>query len=268
MRRTFALGPILFAVACSSLGSPPPTHGPEGWVAIAPADTGHTEARWCEYWAANKWQAKLSNDSARLLLMPAPRWSSTTMLPLPNGRLEGWDGGEFGGGIFWRAESGVRDTVSKENLFAFVTVSGRILALVGLSHMQTNYGKLLELDTVDGRWHATELADLGAVPTAYSKLQGDSLLIATSAAVETFSFKREPLVLYRSNAFPDLRASSIVRDRAGVLYLTTRRIIVRLRPVKDGFEEDWLVPASCRRMRRVPRTMVDCVCVAETASTR
>lgn len=265
MRRITVFAGILLLTGCISLPTRGPARAPQGWVAIAPAKF-ETDAGKCEYWAGNKWRVSLSSDSTDLILFRGPDWSPRSSMRVSGGELLGLDGGEFGGGIFWHADSGVRDTLANDNLFAFVNVSGRVIALVGLAHLTSDYGKALELDTVAGRWRATQLADLGSVPTAYSRLSADSLLIATSRNVQMFRPGEEPGVLYQADVHPYLRATSIVRDRAGIVYMSAGRLIIRLTPGRAAFQEDWLVPANCRRMARVPRTMIKCVCVAETPS--
>jgi hypothetical protein len=41
-------------------------------------------------------------------------------------------------------------------------------------------------------------------------------------------------------------ASSLVRDRAGVIYIGMRSAVVRLSPDVHGYREDWVVPDRCR----------------------
>lgn len=245
MKRTYGFptaGLFIWSTSsCSSLVA----RVPDEWASIAPIYT-IAGASLCYDWAPNGWRAEISADSARLLITKQGPWTPRrASIPVLGGRLYGWDGGEFGGGILWRPENAAEDTISRENLVAFATVAGRTLALVGLAHGGSDHGAILEIDSAGGRWTAKQLVDLGSVPTAYTRLANDRLLLSTARTVLIAHFDEKPQVLYRVDAYPGLYGTSIVRDRAGVIYLTTRHIVNRLGPTNGGYVNDWLIPRSC-----------------------
>lgn len=244
MKRTVGFAAVLF-ICSSSACSSQLAHVPDGWVSIAPIYT-NAGSFLCTDWAPNGWRVEISADSTRLLIIKQGPWTlRRASIPVPGGQLYGWDGGEFSGGILWRPENAVEDTISHERLVAFVSVAGRTLALVGLAHLSSDRGAILELDSAGGRWSARQLVDLGSVPTAYTALPNDRLLLSTLREVLIVHFGEKPQVLYRVDAYPGLGGTSIIRDRAGVLYLTTRHVVNRLRPTNTGYVNDWLIPRAC-----------------------
>ena len=56
--------------------------------------------------------------------------------------------------------------------------------------------------------------------------------------------------MYGNPAWAYTYASSILRDRVGVVYIGMRSAVARLKPSASGYREDWLVPQRCGR--RVP----------------
>lgn len=244
MKLGIALATILLVTGCASLNARKPARIPESWVARDPIRRPHAYTAMCKGWWA--WHLRLSRDSTRVFLVSAPPpFPRRDSLRVSGGRLEGWDGGEFSGGIEWHPDHGVTEAIIEENLVSFVNLSGRILALVGLAHLSSDRGYILELNSAGGRWTAKRLADLGSVPTAYTFLSGDRVLIGTMKSVLSFQVGEEPRVLYKNDVYPWLGGSSIVSDRAGVIYLMTRGFVTRLRPVKGGYRTEWLIPPSC-----------------------
>ena len=192
------------------------------------------------------------------------------------GQLVGSDMGEFGGSIWWRRPDGHHDTLRvqgrdtsgfhADNLHRFILHRGAVYALVGLAHLTLNEGELLLLSRDGTRWSARQLLSLGGAPRAVTRLGNDTILILTTDSL--LSVGLDPArptrrALHGNGTWSYTYPSSMIQDRAGLIYIGMRGAVVRLTPAERGYKEDWLVPAQCRR--RVPvGDWGPCRCEADT----
>jgi hypothetical protein len=198
----------------------------------------------CANHAAAEWRVALSNDGA-LTIAPATDVQSRQSFQVANGVLEGWDNGEFGGGISFRSKSGSSDTLTTENLRSFIQTREGVRALVGLAHLSFDRGKLLALEPApDGHWRARELIDLQSAPQTFVAVDSDTLLIVTSKSVLQVVTGRVNK-LFESKLWWGLYPNSVARDKAGTIYIGMRGGVTHLQPIPHGFREDWLLPDAC-----------------------
>jgi hypothetical protein len=186
------------------------------------------------------------------------------MIDVPGGRLLGYNGGEFGGEVVYVAKGGGRTSIANRNLSFFVPTRTGILGLGGLDHLGLNEGWLLLFKgRGSGGWEAETLMSFEGEPRAYTALGDDTLLVVTMGTLTLLRPPSHHTVLYRKplSAFIDPR--SIVRDRAGVIYVGARYAVTRLKPHEGGYADDWIVPASCPRRVRTAETG-KCACVTDT----
>lgn len=80
--------------------------------------------------------------------------SASTTFSLKNGKLVGYDYGEFGGHLVYHSTAGVADTIFDGSVQHIFSCYGRIFFTSGLWHMTTHYGHLFQLDTSKGEFTA------------------------------------------------------------------------------------------------------------------
>jgi len=216
----------------------------------------------CANWADTTWLVSLSPDSAELQLTPDSREPMSDSVPAAGGWLIGHNDGEFGGDILWRPEHGSETTIAKDNLVAFVPGAHGLLGLVGLAHMHINEGRLLAFHRgPDGAWKITTLMALGAEPRAYSYLGRDTLLVVTMGSVLLLKAPDYKKVLHQSRLLALAYPHSIVRDRAGVIYVGMRFAVTRLQPAGSDYRADWVVPVACPKRQKVDQ-LYRCSCTS------
>src|SRR5688500_18614653 len=180
------LGPCLGSETRFSMRARGAAKLPDGWTAVAPPrdTTGLYEVAECVSPFASGWAVALSRDSSTLVISRDPSWHDADTAFVDGGRLVSADGGEFGGDVVWEPESGERQRVASMNLRTFVPTARGLMGLEGLAHMTYNQGHLVRFERGGtGTWTVTPLLDLGAAPHAYAATTGDTLLVATTAAL-------------------------------------------------------------------------------------
>ena len=91
-------------------------------------------------------------------------------------------------------------------------------------------------------------------PRAYTALGDDTLLVVTMGTLVLLRPPSSKTVLYRTPLMSFIDPHTVVRDRAGVIYLGTRYAVTRLTPGENGYADDWIVPASCPSRVRTAET--------------
>jgi hypothetical protein len=233
---------------------------PPGWIAVdPPADD--SPAAWCANSARDEWNVALTADSSALLLSEHGGERLSDTVAVADGLIVGSDMGEFGGAIWWSGSDGRTDTLRVEgrgstrfvadNLHGFVRRQGGLYALVGLAHLSIDVGELLYLSRDGaGRWHAKHVMTLSGSPSVYTLIGTDSALVLagdTLSALKFDSIAPGRRSLYGNPAWGYAYPSSLLRDKAGTVYMGMRSAVARLTPTAHGYHEDWLVQAQCRR---------------------
>lgn len=178
---------------------------------------------------------------------------------LDGGRLLGFDGGEFGGGLWWFGPRGVPTIqLSKENVRGLVTAGGRHIVLLATSHGGHNEGRILEITTHGGRRQARPFATLPGSPEAYVGEPGGSVLILTAMGLVRVDNLGATRVLTKGD-YRGLYPSSLVRMRDGTLYAGMRHYLVRLSAIGKSHKEEWFVRTDCRQFRMQND---ECTCLA------
>jgi len=168
-----------------------------------------------------------------------------------SGWLVGFDGGEFGGGLWWFSRDGSQNIeLLSENVHAIYQIKTSILILTGLSHMGLNFGRIYKFnDTVD-KPTVTSVAILGGAPEASAvDSGGNNMVIATPDRVLRVDINGKVNEMYKSGehlTYP----TSVAVDTSGNIYVAMRFFVLRLIPQQgSGYTAEWLMPEQCRAFR-------------------
>lgn len=178
-------------------------------------------------------------------------------LRVKNGWLLGFDGGEFGGGLWFATLDGKTEQLSEENVHGFVETTQGVLVFVGLDHLGTDSGRVLIVPySVTSKTDLRILVDLDGAPGAFTKLSADTALVITTHGISriTSAGVTERLL---SRSFGMLYPNSIVSSSDGTIYAGMRLFVVRLVLRSGKSTEEWLVPQGCEKFHVQG---FDCVC--------
>lgn len=218
---------------------------PDGWVVVPALVEPESWRGRCANLGLDEWQVGLSTDSSRLLVHPYEYSVLTDELVLPSGRLLAEDRGEFGGNLWFEPDSSVRVSLLAENIHAFLPLHSGIYAMGGLAHLGSDEGHLYRLtEHAPGQWRVEPVLDLGSAPLAAAVLGGDSILVVQSQVLELIQLPSSRQVLHRNDAWKAVYPNSVIRDRAGVIYIGMRSGVARLRPSGDHYVEEWLIRSN------------------------
>lgn len=118
-----------------------------------------------------------------------------------------------------------------------------IYALAGLAHMDTDEGRLLSFRRDGTHWLIDTAATLASAPYAFARLGGDSLLVATPKGVLAIVAPHTAVTLASASTWWLTYPHSIVRDRAGNIFVGMRFAVAKL-SAAHSYQETWLVPGG------------------------
>lgn len=249
---------------------------PAGWV-VYPAREQNSEAMQCANYSRLEWRVGLSEvGNPHITPRPLPYGSKSSNLELPhgvkpqkgmlgvesslkiqNGWLLGFDDGEFGGGLWFAGLNGETQELSAENVHGFMETSQGVLVFVGLAHLDLDSGRVLVVPyAVKSQTDLKTFAELDGSPEAFTKLAGDKALVVTNRGISRISPTglREPLI---TSEFGGLYPNSVASTVDGNIYVGMRLFVVRIVYQSGKYNEEWLVPESCKHFKI---RGLDCVC--------
>jgi hypothetical protein len=261
-------------------------HIPQGWYVYAHRNLKHADENTlrCFNFSHNEWHVSLEADDVNITkwsgrkpdipslpprLKLEPGMPGRTMnaglsgaVHFASGWLLAYDAGEFGGGLWLTNEDG-SDTkrILTDNVRAIVPLDGGgVLVLSGLAHMSLDFGNVFIFSNPDGMNIPLQYAaHLDGAPSAFTKLADGSVLFVTTQSLNAISTK--PSKPAELNYFPKWRKmlypNSIVALNDGTIFIGMRMFVLRLTPIPAGYNEDWLLPNSCRKFES---RETDCVC--------
>jgi hypothetical protein len=251
---------------------------PSGWTPYPTPKSGSETLRCANYSIRREWRVSLSNGALEIAAIPFERGGAQSQvfkklpqgiqrvkgmvglqstLKLQNGWLLGFDGGEFGGGLWFAGDDGATQMLSSENVHGFVETSQGILVLAGLAHLTLDSGKVFIVPySVNSPRDLKILVELDGAPQAFIKVSDDVMLVVTTQGISRISSSGavEPL-LHRD--LGQLYPNSIAATPDGTVYIGMRLFVVRLAPNAEKYLEQWMVPDSCTHFKIQG---LDCVC--------
>jgi hypothetical protein len=237
---------------------------PAGWTIYQTPTDGNDSLR-CANYSQKEWRVSVSGTGKTQITPSQPqRKSSEPDLPpgvklqrgmvglhsslrVSNGWLLGFDGGEFGGGLWLAASDGKAQRLSEENVHGFIETSRGVLIFVGLDHLGTDSGKVLIAPyAVTSKSDLRTLVDLDGAPGAFTKLSADTALVVTTHGISQITSAGVSKKLLSRN-FGMLYPNSIVSLPDGTIYAGMRLFVVRLVLRSGDYTEEWLVPQGCEK---------------------
>src|SRR5215469_10804985 len=160
--------------------------------------------------------------------------------------LIGFNGGEFGGGLWWTSPDGKRTKLlTRENVQAFVQRGKDVLVLTGLAHLTYNQGAAYLFRPAGDDGEITHIADLDSAPYVALLESDGSVLIALSNGVVTLRPDGTVVRLYKQEEMPILYPNSIAGEESDGIFVGMRFYVLRLRRRADGiYESTWFEPSS------------------------
>jgi len=252
------LKPLVVLLLCSGSAIYAQTSDPPvpGWVAYQPTED---DLR-CANYSKQAWRVTLNSDNSSIMVSRFEDNTRRHMIAVRDGRLVGEDHGEWGGSLWWISKDGRRRRwLSDENVHGFVKTSAGVLVVVGLAHMGTNHGEVLQY--VDGpvrKKRVKMFADLGWAPNAFVLESPDSVIVFTrDGFVRVHASGRVESIFRR--VYGLVYPNSFTLSPTGVIHVGMRHFITRLTPSAGAYKEEWFVPANCAQFAVQD---YDCVCGA------
>jgi hypothetical protein len=261
MKTSLMISMILLAEGCLFAKSATPPPMPKDWVHCKKPDLTQTQA------IGPEWDVFLIGG--KLKIIPAQR-KEELKLPFEvifnphegvigdqhvirdkDGWLVGYNGGEFGGSLWWFSQNGKqRKHLADERVLGFLAYPTGVIILTGLAHLSTTEGSVLFIAQETKK--IRRLADLGSPPANFFKESDHSLLAVSfrggrSTAMSightnaylmriTLTGKTKNFLLPEANL---LAAKSMVVLPNGTINVGYGTYIARLTPSGKSYREEW-----------------------------
>lgn len=286
----FAIALLGFVMPSTLIGQQSPSstdYIPQGWFVYPNSKLKHADETTlrCFNFSHNEWQVTSDGDDVRItkrsgrnadvpslppLLKVQPGMPGQTVsaglsrsMHFAKGWLLAYNAGEFGGGLWLTNEDGSEaKRILSDNVRAVVPLDGSgILVLSGLAHMSTDFGNEFIFSNPDGLNITLQYpAHLDGAPMASAKLADGSVLFVTTHSLYALTKSESPARPghYFPNWMKMQYPNSIVARSEGTIFIGMRLFVLRLTPNSTGYNEDWLLPSSCRKFEM---RQLDCVCL-------
>ncbi len=177
-----------------------------------------------------------------------------------DGWLVGFDAGEFGGGLWWfRRDGNNPKNLLPDNVHAIYETPDGIFVLLGLAHLGSDTGEIVQF--IDGPEEVSfkRVANLGGSPEASVVGPDGQIVVATMRSVVRVDHAGRVHELYKSGeelTYP----TSVVIEENGSIFVAMRFFVLRLVPHQDTYQSQWLMPQTCRSFKTVKYI---CYCTAK-----
>jgi hypothetical protein len=239
---------------------------PTGWIATAEPSgpfEKHSKLMKANY-STHEWRVSVSSgrleitdkgnrDHEQAGLMFPPHFHRTkdmigrAMTARAGGNwLIGFNGGEFGGGLWWASPDGKRTKLlTRENVQAFVQRGKDVLVFTGLAHMGYNRGAAYLFRSTSNDGEITHIGDLDSAPYAALLESNGSVLVALSNGVVTLRPDGSFVRLYKQEEMPILYPNSVAGEESDAIFVGMRFYVLRLHHRADGvYESTWFERSS------------------------
>jgi hypothetical protein len=279
--------PVLAALSSSSLFGQETSSTkrmPEGWYVYPNSKLKNADENTlrCFNYAHNEWQVIREGEEVKIAQRTGKKTDVPSLPPLlkhqpwmpgrtvnaglrsatnyGHGWLLAYDAGEFGGGLWLTNENGSETKrILSDNVRAVIPIDSGILVLSGLAHMTMDFGNAFIFSNPDGlNISLQHSVHLDGSPSAYAKGADGSVLFVTTYGLDKITKSGE---LQRLTYFPRWTRmqypNSMVIATDGAIFIGMRMFVLRLTATSTGYNQDWLLPNSCRKFEI---RELDCVC--------
>lgn len=226
----------------------------------------YSKTEWVVLYSGGRLRASARTDTTSVDPLPfsyerdPDRSGDRHVVQVSDGWLAGFDGGEFGGGLWWFGNAAKRpirlrppanapvnsgDPFSAENVRGFARLADSLLVFMGLDHLTGRSGRVFAVRQAGGAWVLEPFVVLDASPAAWV-IDGERVLVLTESGLW------EALPGNRTKKLHDLDVglqypNSMAHGPDGTLYVGMRRYVLRLQPLGARWAETWFVQSNCAR---------------------
>lgn len=173
----------------------------------------------------------------------------SSIWPVALGWLVGFSSGEWGGALWVFSKDGqVRRQLHDGNIRFIFRWGEDLYAAGGLDHLGRSYGVALKLEgSTPSDLRVANKIDLPETVIAFGVIDEETLF--TVSPDKLIEIRTSGWIRIRSlmRWWGPYRPNSVVRLPNGEIYVGARSGIAKFTPIENGFEEEWLVPAPCRK---------------------
>lgn len=171
-----------------------------------------------------------------------------SVVPVDDGYLVGFGGGEYGGSLWWYprqpgpgrllATAVVHEIIATPN-------AGEFAVITGLAHLDTNIAKALFIARSQGEWRVQREVSLQGSPEVHVA-QPDGILMADSSAVTFLPWRGDLRTLRRFSV--RALSGSFAFGPAGQIAVGRSVVVSVLTPTSEGgYAEESYRPKECRK---------------------
>jgi hypothetical protein len=183
-----------------------------------------------------------------------------TVLRTMDGWLVGFDGGEFGGGLWWFSRNGQDiKKLPTNNVHAISKTPDGIFVLEGIAHLSLDTGAIDRFIETPDEISLQFVANLKGSPEASTVRSDGQIVVATMHSVLLVDHFGHVNEIYKSGedlVYP----TSVVVDGQGNIFVAMRFFVLQLVPNNGRYDPQWLMPGKCRSVKQVNYR---CVCTAK-----
>lgn len=235
---------------------------PAGWIVLDPPDEDRLH---CANYSDDEWQVAIDGSALRFAkaiphepdtgpaITDPPRQprGRRHVVQVRDGFLAGYDGGEWGGALYWMSKDGATSTaLGQDNVHGVVAIGDdEAIALEGLAHMGINEGAVRWLARTPAGWSTRTIDKLDGQPQALA-VAPDAVYTITLDSL--YRIKRDHTIdKVQTVSTPGLYPDSMAVDATGGLWIGMRQLVLHLIPDGGTYKLEWLAEATCRHATKV-----------------
>lgn len=232
---------------------PPPKPGTKAYYAI-----NHSYFAWSVAvkkgqitFAQHHWKAKVSDPLPFNVPVIANKgnfdfYGDRIVRKIDEGWLVGYDGGEWGGGLYWFNPKGTKgEKIIGEQVIHIFPKGNGFLVFTGLAHLMSNVGKVYFVEKKEGQrdpWAITKLAALKGSPDLVLPTNAGDYLIVTSDALQYFTKDGAVNTLIADGFWSGYIPNSVAILPSGEIYIGMKHGITRVTKQGETYTAAWLLP--------------------------
>jgi len=203
---------------------------------------------WVQREQAEAKHSTLVKDAKFKIVLPSGKlyWKPGMGTQVEDGWLKGYNGGEFGGGLFWfAADASGYKKLSDRNTQIVINTPKGAFAVQAHTHMMFWYSDLVEVRKGSSQWETRLVTNLHVAPADIVR-DGDRFIYVTDSYVSTLNTDGTQREIYRFG-WGELRVESMARRPNGEIWVGTSYHLLRLTPKgADQYAAQWYASKSLK----------------------